>query len=151
MNKKQLKKQENISMEKFLKNYVGIQNEAILNDLMSLTHREIKEVCDAIYLLDLTRISFENVTKEDIERGNILLVVDKDKNLAPYENPKLDEFEIIMDEENEKHYREIYNLENQMQTFEDYSDDLDEIVSDINTTSQQIKTLSKKKYVKKTF
>ena len=98
MNKKDIKKQEHVSMGKFLKDYVGIENENVLNWLSGLTHREIKEICDEIYLLDLTRISFESVTKEEVERGEILLVIDKDNNPAPYTNPIQDEFDIIMDE-----------------------------------------------------
>ena len=146
MNKKELKKQEHISMEKFLKNYVGIENEKVLNWLTELTHREIKEICDDIYSLDLTRISFESVTKEELERGEVILVLDKENNPAPYTNPTQNEFEDIIREETEKHFQEIYTSENHLQTFDDYIDDIDEIALDQNIPSQKIKTLSKQKY-----
>ena len=146
MNKKELKKQEYVSMEKFLKNYVGIENEKVLNWLSDLTHREIKEICDDIYSLDLTRISFDSVTKEDLERGEVILVMDKENNPAPYTNPFQNEFDDIMMEESERHYKEIYTAENHLQTFDDYTDDLDEIALDQNISSQKIKTLSKQKY-----
>ncbi len=148
MNKKELKKQEHVSMEKFLKNYVGIENEKVLNWLTELTHKEIKEICDDIYSLDLTRISFESVTKESLERGEVILVLDKDNNPAPYTNPAGNEFDDIMKKQTEKNIQEIYTAENHLQTFDDYTDDLDEIALDEKISSQKIKTLSKQKYKK---
>ena len=148
MNKKELKKQEHVSMERFLKNYVGIENEKVLNWLTELTHKEIKEICDDIYSLDLTRISFESVTKESLERGEVILVLDKDNNPAPYTNPAGNEFDDIMKKQTEKNIQEIYTAENHLQTFDDYTDDLDEIALDEKISSQKIKTLSKQKYKK---
>ena len=146
MNKKEIKKQEHVSMERFLRNYVGIKNENVLNWLIGLTHREIKEICDEVYLLDLTRVSFESVTKEGVETGEILLVLDRDFNPAPYLNPSQNVFDNIMDEIIEREYSELYNLENHIQTFDDYVDDLDEVALDEGIDNQVIKVLSKTKY-----
>lgn len=146
MNKKQIKKQDHVSMEKFLRNYVGIKNEKVLEWLINLTHREIKEICDEVYLLDLTRISFESVTKEDLKTGEVILVLDKDSNPAPYVNPSQNELDVIMDDIIESKCQELYNIENHMQTFDDYTDDLDEIALDENVDCQKLKVLSKTMY-----
>ena len=75
-------------------------------------------------------------------------MLDKDNNPAPYTNPAGNEFDDIMKKQTEKNIQEIYTAENHLQTFDDYTDDLDEIALDEKISSQKIKTLSKQKYKK---
>ncbi|MCI9084610.1 MAG: hypothetical protein HFH46_03255 [Bacilli bacterium] len=96
MNKKVIKKQNHITMELFLRNYCGVQNEALVSQLSELSHRDLKEVCRQIYGIDLLSVSFESLSKEDLNCGNILLVYDAYHASAPYINPlKKKEQEIV--------------------------------------------------------
>lgn len=87
MNKKEIKKQNHISMEIFLRNYCGIQNEELINTLSVLSHKDLKEVCRQVYGIELYSIAFENVNKENLNCGDILLVYDVYHASAPYINP----------------------------------------------------------------
>lgn len=138
MNKKLIKKQCHISMEKFIRYYLDIEGERIIDILLGLNHRDFKDICRELGIIDLTSISFEDVTKEDIETGSVLLVADINNNLAPYINPILSDFDLIMEEERRKNYDFSLYLE----TYEEYIDTLDEIVSDVGTSDCQIKRLS---------
>lgn len=96
MNKKLIKKQNHISMELFLRNYCNFQNEELINQLSELSHKEIKEVCRQVYGIELLSVSFESISKEDLNCGNILLVYDAYHASAPYINPlKKKEQEIV--------------------------------------------------------
>lgn len=66
-----------ISMDDFLKNFVGIANA----DLARAKHKELK------FFNLATTVPFDIVTKESVLNGDILLVRDKDNNIAPYKNP----------------------------------------------------------------
>ena len=88
MNKKELKIQPHISMEKFLRQYLNIQNEKVIETLKELSHQDFKELYEYMYSLKLKCLPFEIVSKEDIQMGDVLLVADRYNNLAPYINPK---------------------------------------------------------------
>lgn len=145
MNKKEIKKQKYCLMENFLISYIGISDRDLIEELLQLNHKEFKEKCLTLGI-NLTCIPFEIVTKEDIEIGNILLVCDKKGHIAPYKNPIKANFNTIMDEEVEREIQRIYSLENHMQSFDEYTDELDEVALDENFSSQKIKVLSQKKY-----
>ncbi len=66
-----------ISMEDFLKNFVGIDNQ----NLNRAKHKELK------FFNLATAVPFDIVTKESVMTGDILLVRDKANNIAPYKNP----------------------------------------------------------------
>ena len=66
-----------ITMEEFLQYFVGINNA----DLNKAKHKELK------YFNLTTTVPFDIVTKEDVLKGDILLVRDKSNNIAPYLNP----------------------------------------------------------------
>ena len=89
MNKKLVKKQDHISMKKFLTNYCHLESELLIDRLSELSHREVKQVCRNAYNLNLSTIPFEAVDKNDICCGNIILVADAYNRLAPYRNPEI--------------------------------------------------------------
>ena len=100
MNKKELKHAESMDMKKFLKRYFEVENEELLFKLSRLSHKELKEVAP-LYGIDLRKISFENLTREMIASGDVILVTDKFGNFAPYINPMIileDEFSTTLDE-----------------------------------------------------
>ncbi len=85
MKKLNLKDIEVISMHKFLENYCGIYNETLLNKLCIRTHRELKELKEDF--LPLITVSFGSVTEEELITGDIIYVLDRNNNVAPYKNP----------------------------------------------------------------
>lgn len=87
MNKKQIKSQQSISMGKFLRLYCQIDNEVVINMLSSLSHKELKKVCNDAYNIELQTLAFEDVEQEDVSIGEIIFVSDNSGNLAPYKNP----------------------------------------------------------------
>lgn len=96
MNKKSLKKQSHISMDKFLRNYCYISNEYLIDKLSSLPHKELKRVCREVYNLRLTTLPFELVSSEEVKCGDVVFVEDAFNNYAPYQNPsKIDAYEIM--------------------------------------------------------
>ena len=110
MTKKELRKIGTISMAYFLKTYLDVDNDKLLNKLVELTHFELKEITK-IYGIKLSKISFENLTKDMIARGDILLVDDCYGNPAPYINPmrKMEnEYETTLDERYVSH--EVYDI-----------------------------------------
>lgn len=111
MTKKEIRKAPSITMAHFLKRYLDITDEILLTKLTELSHCEIKEVA-RIYGVDLLKISFDDLTKDMIARGDILLVEDAYGNKAPYINPmrKIEnEYETTLDERYVSH--ELYDLE----------------------------------------
>lgn len=118
MDKKELKKIEKMSMKKFLRRYYGLTNEQLLVKLSKLTHKELKTILQ-YYNLKMQKISFDNLTREMLASGEVILVTDKFDNPAPYINPEIslkDEYLTTLDEsyvsdlerkknENDKHKR----------------------------------------------
>lgn len=84
MNKKQNKKfnrYATITMQTFLKDYVGITEQ--LNILKRASHKDIKQ----IGFQNVITIAFENVDNDNLAMGDILLVIDIQHHIAPYLNP----------------------------------------------------------------
>ena len=143
MDKKELKNQPRISMEKFLRQYLNIQNETVIEKLKGLSHQDFKELYEYLYSLKLKCLPFETVSKEDIQIGDVLLVADRYNNLAPYINPKQISFDEIFEIERQKDIERWTEPE----TIEEYIDTLDNIAFDINIPDSVIKTYSKSKTI----
>lgn len=88
MNKKMVKKQHSISMEKFLRDYCHLENDYLIEMLSGLSHKELKDVCRDIYKLRLMTLPFEEVSVEEVKCGDVLFVNDVFYNPAPYKNPR---------------------------------------------------------------
>ena len=80
-------------------------------------------------------LKFDDITIEEIQMGEILLVSDKSSNLAPYVNPS--QFELITDNSHS-----ILD-----ETYDDYIDMLEQIVTDPTISDTTIKHLSYKKLI----
>ena len=139
MNKKELKKQPHISMEKFLRQHLNIQNERVIDILKELSHQEFKDLYEDLYSLRLKCLPFEVVSKEDVQVGDVLLVLDKYNNPAPYINPVQVTFDEILEIERQKYIQSWSEPE----TLEEYIDTIDSVVFDENVSDSMIKTYSK--------
>ena len=80
---KQKRNKESISIKKFLRLYYGIIDENLLNS--KITHKALK-----ILIPELKRLPFDYSFKneEKIANGEILLVIDCNGIIIPYESPK---------------------------------------------------------------
>lgn len=143
MNKKELNTQPHITMEKFLKQYLDIQSERIITFLKELSHQEFRELYEELYSLKLNCLPFEIVSKEDVQIGDVLLVLDRYNNPAPYLNPKQMYIEDIMEIERQRTIQSWAEPE----TIEEYIDTLDNIAFDINIPDSMIKTYSKSRTI----
>lgn len=56
MNKKLVKQQEHIPMERFLRDYVRVENEIVIDTLSGLTHHDLKLVCEEVYGIRVSRL-----------------------------------------------------------------------------------------------
>lgn len=111
MTKKEIRKTSSITMAHFLKTYMDVTNEILLNKLVKLSHCELKEIA-LVYGVRLAKIPFEKLTKDMVARGDILLVEDAYRNKAPYINPMRmmeNEYETTLDERYVSH--ELYEIE----------------------------------------
>ena len=111
MTRKEIRNTSSISMAHFLKEYLDIENDNLLTQLLRLSHFDLKEVAK-VYGIKLKKISFDDLTKDMIARGEILLVEDAFGNPAPYVNPMRlleDEYETTLDESYVSY--EVYDLE----------------------------------------
>ena len=84
MNKKQNKKMnkyEAISMLTYLRDFLGVTEQ--LSTLKKATHKDIKW----IGFENSVPVPFDYVDNDDLARGNIVLVIDSQKHIAPYQNP----------------------------------------------------------------
>lgn len=142
MDRKKIKRQPHCLMETFLRSYVGIEDELMIEKLADLSHKQFKDIYDEIGTVKLRRLPFEDITSDDVQMGDVLLVLDKDNNPAPYVNPIRANFDKIIEEEQVKRSSMLYNDENHRQTYEEWLDTLDDMVSDIGVSNRQIKTLS---------
>ena len=143
MNKKEIKKQPHISMEKFLRQHLNVQSERVINLLKELSHQEFKDLYEDLYSLRLKCLPFEIVSKEDVQMGDVLLVLDKYNNTAPYINPMQVTFDEILEIERQKYIQSWAEPE----TLEDYIDTLDSIVFDETISDSSIKTYSKSRTI----
>lgn len=99
MTKKEVKKSPCVSMRYFLEKYYGI-GEDYAYKLGIHSHKVLKQVAN-LYGVKLKKIPFDNLDKDMIARGEVILVEDIYGNRAPYINPNIiliDEFETTMDE-----------------------------------------------------
>ena len=87
MNKKELEKQRKITMEQFLRSFLEVENDTVIDTLSRLEHKEFKKICRSIYRLNVSCLPFEAVKKEDLYEGRVILVYDVHHNFAPYRNP----------------------------------------------------------------
>ena len=69
-----------ISLRDFLSNYCNLD---VFNDGIKLTHRDLK----LFNFPNVVAVGFDKVQTDDIKMGNIILVRDSYKNIAPYRNP----------------------------------------------------------------
>ena len=88
MNKKELRHTEKMSMMKFLRRYYGFTNEKLLTKLSKLSHKQLKEIVE-LYDINIRKISFDDLTREMIASGEVILVTDRFDNPAPYINPEI--------------------------------------------------------------
>ena len=86
MEKKQVRKSHKMDMTHFLRNYYGVDNEELLSELCSLSHKDLKKIAP-YYGIELVRTSFDLVSFDQIAMGSIVLVNDAFNNPAPYVNP----------------------------------------------------------------
>ena len=86
MDKKQVSKSYKLDMVHFLQNYYGIDNEELLLELCSLSHKNLKKIAPD-YGIELVRTNFDLVSLEQVAMGVIILVNDAFNNPAPYVNP----------------------------------------------------------------
>ena len=86
MDKKQVRKSHKIDMGHFLRDYYGVDNERLIDELCNLSHKELKELAP-FYGIALVRTSFDLITVDQTLTGIIVLVNDAYGNPAPYVNP----------------------------------------------------------------
>lgn len=99
-------KEYGISIKKFLKIYMGISDEKLLNSKIS--HKDIK-----VLIPNLIRLPYDYVLKnmKDILSGEVIIVVDDFGNYIPYKTPTA-QFDILED----SFYREKNELESDLST-----------------------------------
>ena len=145
MNKKELKQVTHISMERFIRYYLKINNECLIREFKKLSHQELKEVYESLYGIKLKCLPFEIVDIDDVMRGDVLIVDDKKGRFAPYVNPIQVNFDMVVKEGRKKEFES----QNKPQLYEDYTDAIDEIALDQNVSSSKIKVLSRTRYDRK--
>ncbi len=132
MNKKEVNKAKKITMEKFLREYCGFDNEIVIEALTMLSHKELKEVCKKVYEFRLCSLPFECVTENELGSGEILFVSDAFNNPAPYKNPV------------KKHEQDVLRtrsattqIDDQCLSYEEIIDALDEFwdIEDVDVSS----------------
>ena len=104
MEKKEIRKCHKMDLKRFLKNYYGIENEKLLEQFSSLSHKAFKQI-SLLYGINIIRTNFKYITKEELADGTIILVNDAFNNPAPYVNPnRLLSYDLELDTElNEKY------------------------------------------------
>lgn len=104
MEKKEIRKCHKMDLKRFLKNYYGIENEKLLEQFSSLSHKDFKQI-SLLYGINIIRTNFKYITKDQLADGTIILVNDAFNNPAPYVNPnRLLSYDLELDTElNEKY------------------------------------------------
>ena len=104
MEKKEIRKCHKMDLKRFLKNYYGIENEKLLEQFSSLSHKDFKQI-SLLYGINIIRTNFKYITKEDLADGTIILVNDAFNNPAPYVNPnRLLSYDLELDTELNERY-----------------------------------------------
>lgn len=99
MEKKEIKKCHKMDLKRFLKNYYGIENEKLLEQFSSLSHKDFKQI-SLLYGINIIRTNFKYITQEELADGTIILVNDAFNNPAPYVNPnRLLSYDLELDTE----------------------------------------------------
>ncbi len=99
MEKKEIKKCHKMDLKRFLKNYYGIENEKLLEQFSSLSHKDFKQI-SLLYGINIIRTNFKYITKDQLADGTIILVNDAFNNPAPYVNPnRLLSYDLELDTE----------------------------------------------------
>ena len=109
MTKKEIRRSPSNSMEYFLKVYYDL-NDELIEKLCTHTHKALKEIAK-LYGINLKKMSFEDLTREMVATGEVVLITDHCGNVAPYINPYTeieDEYETTMDERYISY--EVYDL-----------------------------------------
>lgn len=99
MTKKELESVKCVSMQYFLEVYYDVA-EDISHVISKNSHKSLGKVA-RLYGVRLAKMSFEKVTREMVNMGDVIFVLDCFGNAAPYINPKInfeDEFNTTMDE-----------------------------------------------------
>ncbi len=99
MTKKEIRTCPTMSMRLFLEAYYDINEE--ISMLLSLhSHKSLKQAA-SLYDIHFSKICFDDLTREMVWTGKVILVQDHYGNVAPYINPLVslvDEYETDMDE-----------------------------------------------------
>ena len=132
-------------MEKFIRHYLKVNNEHLIREFKKMSHQELKEAYENLYGIKLRCLPFENVDIDDVMRGDVLVVDDKNGCFAPYVNPIQIDFDTVVKECRRKEFES----QNKPQFYEDYTDAIDEIALDQNISSSKIKVLSRIRYDRK--
>ena len=104
MEKKEIRKCHKMDLKRFLKNYYGIENEKLLEQFSSLSHKDFKQI-SLLYGINIIRTNFKYITKEELADGTIILVNDAFNNPAPYVNPnRLLSYNLELDTELNERY-----------------------------------------------
>ena len=104
MEKKEIKKCHKMDLKRFLKNYYGIENEKLLEQFSSLSHKDFKQI-SLLYGINIIRTNFKYITKDQLADGTIILVNDAFNNPAPYVNPnRLLSYNLELDTELNERY-----------------------------------------------
>ena len=104
MEKKEIKKCHKMDLKRILKNYYGIENEKLLEQFSSLSHKDFKQI-SLLYGINIIRTNFKYITKEELADGTIILVNDAFNNPAPYVNPnRLLSYNLELDTELNERY-----------------------------------------------
>jgi len=140
MNKKQIKNQNSISMETFLRSYLEINNEQVIYVLSRLVHKEFKTVCREIYKLYVTSIPFDAVEIEDLYIGSVLLVSDVHGNIAPYKNPNQKSLKDVH-EELDSYTAQPNTYYDELDKIECYEDIIDALEENLTNESVNISSV----------
>lgn len=104
MEKKEIRKCHKMDLKRFLKNYYGIENEKLLEQFSSLSHKDFKQI-SLLYGINIIRTNFKYITKDQLADGTIILVNDAFNNPAPYVNPnRLLSYNLELDTELNERY-----------------------------------------------
>lgn len=129
---KRMEKQYRLPMPKFLRDYCHIKDEDLICKLGKLSHRQLKEVCKNAYQIRLSTLPFEAVNEIDLCCGNIILVTDAYKHVAPYKNPEIINVDEIISQNPNPSF-EIQEME--------YDDIIDLIEDNLTVEDVKIKSI----------
>ena len=86
MKKKNTKNLKGITIPEFMRDYLYVSNYEIYD---GLSHFELSDLLMTTDGKSLKRISINEISEEDLLRGEIIMVSDANNNIAPYVRPSL--------------------------------------------------------------